>query len=636
MPISLIEELPKIVKEGRAEAARILERINSGNALALQTNELVLPSKDVSGLFRGEMPSTDESEWKNRLIYGDNILVMQGLLAGDPTSGLESMRGKIDLIYIDPPFDSKADYRTKITLPNVNLSQKPTVIEQFAYADTWKDGTVSYLKMIYPRLVLMRELLSEKGSIYVHIDWHVGHYVKILLDDIFGKEKFRNEIIWHYSTLGRPKDKFAQKHDQIFVYGKSDDAFFNTEEAKIPYSDDYIESHFRDIDDNGKKCRKRFDAGKWRTYYPDEGMIPNDVWDIPYENSMSKERVSYATQKPVALMERIIKSSTIKGQLIADFFGGSGTTAVVAERLNRQWISSDIGKPSIMVQRKRLIDNEVKPFLYQSIGDYQKEALESSRMFKRIGDLSQVIISLFSDESGSGALSFGSEHPQNLGYIKDKKTLVYIDSPNKMTGRATLKKAIELRDNFLGGWDKVVVLGWNFAYDISSAINDLADTKLEVLVIPPDLLDKLKSKATYKKLVDSGKIRFSSLQYLTIKPIEKKVYDSELEELTIKLDNYILLSPDNIPLDDSDKKSLQELMAHDPLALIEYWSIDPDYDGVTFRSKWQDYRENIANDGDPLHVVYETKMMIAKKEKRVVCIKAVDVFGFESVVKVEV
>ena len=187
MPISLIEELPRIVKEGRAEVERILERINSGNALSLQTNEFVLPSKDISGLFRGNIPSQDEDEWKNRLIYGDNSLVMQGLLAGDSLSGLESMRAKIDLIYIDPPFDSKADYRTKITLPNANLSQKPTVIEQFAYADTWKDGTVSYLKMIYPRLALMRELLSEKGSIYVHIDWHVGHYVKILLDDIFGK-----------------------------------------------------------------------------------------------------------------------------------------------------------------------------------------------------------------------------------------------------------------------------------------------------------------------------------------------------------------------------------------------------------------------------------------------------------------
>ena len=221
MPLSLIEELPKIVKEGRAEVARILERINSGNALALQTNELVLPSKDVSGLYRGEIPSVDENEeWKNRLIYGDNILVMQGLLAGDSASGLESMRGKIDLIYIDPPFDSKADYRTKITLPNINLNQKPTVIEQFAYADTWKDGTVSYLKMIYPRLALMRELLSEKGSIYVHIDWHVGHYVKILLDDIFGKNNFVNEIIWHYKTGGATDRYFNRKHDTFFYIVK--------------------------------------------------------------------------------------------------------------------------------------------------------------------------------------------------------------------------------------------------------------------------------------------------------------------------------------------------------------------------------------------------------------------------------
>ncbi len=628
MALSLIEELPKIVKEGRAEAERILERINSGNALALQTNELVLPSKDISGLFRGEIPTTNESEWKNRLIYGDNILVMQGLLAGDPTSGLESMRGKIDLIYIDPPFDSKADYRTKITLPNVNLSQKPTVIEQFAYADTWKDGTVSYLKMIYPRLVLMRELLSEKGSIYVHIDWHVGHYVKILLDDIFGKNNFINEIVWHYSTGGLGSTTYAKKHDNIFLYSKNTNYIFN--QPRMPSKD---EKRFNLTDENDRKYYIK--AGN--KYYLDNGVALPDVWiDIFPVRNVSKELVGYATQKPFTLLERIIKASSNKNSIVADFFGGSGTTASVAEKLGRRWISSDIGKPSIMVQRKRLIDNEVKPFLYQSIGDYQKEAFESSKLYKRIGDLSQVVISLFSDDSGAGALSFGDEHPRNLGYIKDKKTLVFVDSPSRLTGFATLKKAIELRDNFLGGWDKVVVLGWNFAYDISSAINELSDSRLEVLVIPPDLLDKLKSKATYKKLVDSGKIRFSSLQYLVIKPIEKSNYSAELEELQISLDNYILLSPDNIPLDDTDKKALQELMASDPLALIEYWSIDPDYDGVTFRSKWQDYRENTANDGDPLHVVYSAKIMVPKKDKRVVCVKAVDVFGFESMVKEEV
>lgn len=638
MPLSLIEELPKIVKEGRAEVARILERINSGNALALQTNELVLPSKDVSGLYRGEIPSVDENEeWKNRLIYGDNILVMQGLLAGDSASGLESMRGKIDLIYIDPPFDSKADYRTKITLPNVNLNQKPTVIEQFAYADTWKDGTVSYLKMIYPRLALMRELLSEKGSIYVHIDWHVGHYVKILLDDIFGKENFVNEIIWHYQSGGRQINSFSKKHDTLFFYSKTNNWIFDSDAIGETRGSKKRNNMKREIDEDGRVYFTIKSNGKIYKYYEDEKITPADVWtDISHLQQKDPERINYGTQKPEKLLERIIKASTTENSIVADFFGGSGTTTSVAEKLGRRWISSDIGKPSIMVQRKRLIDNEVKPFLYQSIGDYQKEAFESSKLYKRIGDLSQVVISLFCDDSGSGALGFGAEHPQNLGYIKDKRTLVYIDSPSRLTGFNTLKKAIELRDNFLGGWEKVVVLGWNFAYDISSAINELNDSKLEVLVIPPDLLDKLKSKATYKKLVDSGKIRFSSLQYLVIKPIEKSNYSAELEELQIHLDNYILLSPDNIPLDDSDKKALQELMATDPLALIEYWSIDPDYDGVTFRSKWQDYRENTANDGDPLHVVYSAKIMVPKKEKRVVCIKAVDVFGFESMVKEEI
>ncbi|MBP6714264.1 MAG: hypothetical protein KA157_10030, partial [Aliarcobacter sp.] len=457
--------------------------------------------------------------------------------------------------------------------------------------------------------------------------------------DIFGKENFRNEIIWNYGTVGTsPKNDYQNSYNSIFRYTKSNQYSLIKETREAIRTADY--NLFDEKTGRFYQMTKRKDKDgndyEWINYMP-YGVAIDNVWkDIFYVRANAKENVSYATQKPEKLLERIIKASSNENSIVADFFGGSGTTASVAEKLGRRWISSDIGKPSIMVQRKRLIDNEVKPFLYQSIGDYQKEAFESSKLYKRIGDLSQVVISLFCDDSGSGALGFGAEHPQNLGYIKDKRTLVYIDSPSRLTGFNTLKKAIELRDNFLGGWEKVVVLGWNFAYDISSAINELNDSKLEVLVIPPDLLDKLKSKATYKKLVDSGKIRFSSLQYLTIKPIEKINYSDELEELNISLDNYILLSPDNIPLDDKDKKALQELMASDPLALIEYWSIDPDFDGITFRSKWQDYRENTANDSDPLHVVYSAKIMVPKKEKRVVCVKAVDVFGFESMVKEEI
>jgi len=239
MAKSLLEQLPEIAKEGRAEAHRILERLGSGTRIGLQTNELVLPCKDTSGLFRGQQPqlpnafnqAVGEGQWMNRLIYGDNLLALQALLAGDPDSGLPSLRGKVDLIYIDPPFDSKADYRTKISLPGVNFDQKPTVIEQFAYADTWQEGTISYLKTMYPRLVLMRELLSERGSIYVHIDWHIGAYLKIMLDDIFGKENLINEIIWAYQGTGEPDKAYKRKHDSIFLFAKSSNYYFNSDNA---------------------------------------------------------------------------------------------------------------------------------------------------------------------------------------------------------------------------------------------------------------------------------------------------------------------------------------------------------------------------------------------------------------------
>ena len=193
---SLIEELPNIVAEGKKEVAKILENLESGHKITLQTNEYVLPVEKGNLLYQKPIEAPSKDTWLNRLCYGDNLLVMQALLNGDPATGLPSMRGMIDLIYIDPPYDSKADYRSKITLPGVDVELNPTVLEQTAYSDTWKDGTVSYLKMMYPRLVLMRELLSDKGSIYVHLDWHVGHYVKLLMDEIFGKDKFVNEIIW--------------------------------------------------------------------------------------------------------------------------------------------------------------------------------------------------------------------------------------------------------------------------------------------------------------------------------------------------------------------------------------------------------------------------------------------------------
>ena len=339
------------------------------------------------------------------------------------------------------------------------------------------------------------------------------------------------------------------------------------------------------------------------------------------------QNLRFDTQKPESILERVISAVTNDGDLVADFNGGSGTTAAVAERLSRRWITTDLGKPACMIMRKRLIDQGAKPFLYQAIGDYQVEAAKSSlgRSF-RVGDLSSIVLSLY------GALPLQPEdNPlRNLGAVvfAGKKTLVLVDSPNKLTGDATLRKAIAQREHLLGGWDRVVVLGWNFEPSIGQSITALNDPRLEVLVIPPDLLDRLRKKGGIEKL--RGQVRFSSLQYLTIKPVRRQRSGDE-EQLHVTLDNYVLLSPEAINLDEDNRKKLHKVMNAEPLALIEYWAVDPDYDGTVFRSVWQDYRGNTANDDDPLRVITEARFNVPRKSgERRVCVRVVDVFGFEA------
>jgi site-specific DNA-methyltransferase (adenine-specific)/adenine-specific DNA-methyltransferase len=631
MAHSIIEELPRIVREGKREVEHIKERIYGSHRLTLQTTELVIPTKETkeSNVYGSTAGEKEAENWKNQLIYGDNLLVMQALLSDKNNK----LGGGIDLIYIDPPFDSKADYRTKVKLLSDEIEQKPSVIEQFAYSDTWQDGTVSYLKMLYPRLALMRELLSDKGSIYVHVDWHAGHYVKIILDEIFGKENFRNEIVWHYPSMSITNNYFPRKHDVIYIYIKTDNKIFN------PNSD-----HVREKYADSTVSRSQYAAGfnndssdylKSETKLADDVWALNDVLTIGHVKSRN-EIVNYATQKPEKLLERIISASSNENSIVADFFGGSGTTGAVAEKLGRRWIMSDIGKPACMVMRKRLVDQNAKPFYYQAVGDYQKEIFHTQKDYKRVGDLARIVMQLY------GAVPFSSEECEhrNVGQIRQSKNLVYVDSPNKLTGLLTLKKAIELRGSLLGGgWSKVIVLGWNFSHDIVSAINEIhkTDKNIEVLIIPPDLMDKLRTKSSYEKLVRSGEIRFSSLQYLTLKPLEIIDLDAHSEQLIVSLENYILLSPDALPLDEKNRELLSAIVRTSPLSLIEYWSIDPDYDGHTFVSRWQDYRDNESREkNDRMQVTRTVRLTVPKKlGRRKICVKAVDIFGYESIAMLE-
>lgn len=438
----------------------------------------------------------------------------------------------------------------------------------------------------------------------------------------------QNEIIRCYYGGGQSTEFFPRKHDNIYFYSKSSTKIFNPDDVRVPYDSEYSGTSFKS---EGLRAKNK-------EYKPNElGKIPEDWWIMnrPY----STEVLGYGTQKPEKLLERIIKASSKPDSIVADFFGGSGTTAAVAEKLGRKWITSDIGKPATMIMRKRFIDNDADEFLYQSIGDYQREQLSSNFGSRyRIRDLNSIVVNLY------GAVPFrDDENPShNLGRIPRTKRLVYVASPSELVSPNTVKRALDEMNTFQGGWDKVTLLGWNFRGDIGAyleTVKEYQNGTLAIEIIPPDLLDQLKSKANFKKLssqvaVDSDgtirtPIRFSSLQYLTVKdPIVNN------GEITIELDNYVILSSDSLPLDSKNKEKMNEVIARDPLSLIEYWSVDPDYDGNVFRSTWQDYRQNTDNDSDPLHVI--NKVTLPLGTTGYVAIRAVDVFGFESEVILEV
>jgi adenine-specific DNA-methyltransferase len=475
--------------------------------------------------------------------------------------------------------------------------------------------------MLTPRLVLMRELLASDGMLYVHVDWHVAHYVKLLLDDLFGRDQFRNEIVWCYSGGATPKRDFPRKHDTILRYVRGKDWTYRPEYK--PYAENT--QQVGKVSTYNTESRESLDIDL------DRGTPVTDWWtDVKTVTGWSTEKLGFQTQKPMDLLRRIIGSSTNEGDLVADFFVGSGTTAAVAEEMGRSWIATDLGKPATMITRKRLIDLDAKPFIYQAIGDYQAEQARSTlgRRY-RVGDLAQVILRLY------GALPLPPEESPtgNLGKVPQSKTLVLADSPARMTTVSTLRRAQKLRDSTMGGFDRVVVLGWNFSAGIGQDITAIDDPNLEVLVIPPDLLDRLKKKGSFDKLM--GTVKFSSLQYLQAH-LESRTEADGQEILKVQLDNYILLSPEAINLDEKNRAKLTDVMNAEPLALIEYWAIDPDYDDEIFRSVWQDYRGNVENDDDPLRTVTDAVFEVPAVEgRRRICIRAVDVFGFESEVVID-
>lgn len=325
--------------------------------------------------------------WMNKIFWGDNLQVMSHLL--------KHYRGQVDLIYIDPPFDSKADYKKKIELRGNIAENDNTAFEEKQYTDIWSNN--EYLQFMYERLILMRELLTDEGSIYLHCDWHQVHFLKIIMDEVFGVENYRNEIIWKRGTVKGAKavgNQYARNHDTILYYSKS--SIYHYETQYIPYTEEYIKQRYTKDDNDGRgpytdqaigtrseeslieleKDNRIFvtSQGKKRIkYYLSEakGIAMDDVWiNIPEVNSMATDNYKYPTQKPDSLLERIILSSTRPKDLIFDCFMGSGTTQAVAMKLGRRFIGADINLGAIDTTVKRL--NKIAKDLNESLQEETK------------------------------------------------------------------------------------------------------------------------------------------------------------------------------------------------------------------------------------------------------------------------
>ncbi len=677
---SLIEDLPGLIRRGKKEAERILKGSEKPVKGLLFSEELVYPNRSTNCLngseTAGKFAINGESHF-NRLIQGDNLRVMQALLAGDHDSGLTAMRGKIDLIYIDPPFGSKTDYNTRIDLPSSENGQKSSVFELFAYSDTWKSGTRSYLEMIVPRLVLMRELLSDRGSIYVHIDWHVGHYIKIIMDDIFGKENLRNEIMWKrhvmVSSARGGSRNYSRKLDTILFYSKGPKYIFNEQhhrvdelalQEKFPYTEEETGRKFetQPLVLSGNEPRKlsfpgnrtiELPAGRrfawsqetldkklkenpyviyWtrdgtprQKKYMDEfeGQPLSNLWDdvLPI-TSTSGEWLRFPTQKPEDLLKRIISVSSNPGSTVADFFSGSGTTMAVAERMGRNWIGGELGKQACRIARQRLIEKNSRPFLLQSVSKLRGSAGGWQPI--RQSDAIRAAMSIY------GAKSFppGNPHSPNLGHIKDRNTLVYVDSPSRKTGKATIRKALNILESYNGSWDRIAVLGWAFENELGRIMEKMNDPRLKVLAISESLIEKMRSAKDYGELSKFWHTGVAPVPDLRHKEVSKKGRDENEYILEIELQSYSLLSLEALRLEPESREKIEHIMLSDPLGLIEYWSVDPEYDGKLFRNRWQSHGNGVAgNNGVRRKVCIRIP---GNPGERTVSIRAVDIFGIES------
>lgn len=608
-------------------------------SLPFQTVETINQSRatrdrDSGSLLAGQ--GSDSDRPPNQLIWGDNKLVMSSLL--------KEYAGKIDLIYIDPPFDTGDDFSMQVQVGDADVVKAPSILEEHAYRDTWGKRPDSYLSMMYERLALMYELLNERGSLYVHVGTNVSHLVRVLCDSIFGPDNFRNEIVWKRFNFHADAGRFGRVTDRILFFTRSSDYKFN--QLRVPFSDEYVKDKFTHVDEDGRRFRLSDlnpPAGRGPVYefhgvkkawrfsqermleldkenriytkskvaqlkrYLDEldGQAVHELWDdVAPINPRAGERVGFPTQKPESLADRIIQASSDPGDLVADFFCGSGTTLVAAEGLGRRWIGCDLGRFGIHTTRKRLLNvPDCTPFEITNLGAYERQRWQRESGNGRLTDYLDTILSFYKAEPVEG---FSNLHGQRAG------RMIHVGATDAPVTIDELEEVMdEMADNGIESCD---VLGWEWEMGLHDTISETARRRgldLRPLQIPREIIEP--------GIRDADAVRFFELAHVDLDVKRSK------REVSVVLKDFAIPSEELIP------QQVRERIERWS-DLIDYWSVDFDYTDDTFHNQWQAYRTReepkLARESDPHE--YE------EAGRHTIVVKIIDIFGNDTTKLAEV
>ena len=625
--------------------------------------------------------------WTNKLIWGDNKLILSSLTNGSMREEIEKAGG-LKLIYIDPPFDVGADFSFDIEVGEESLTKEPNVLENIAYRDTWGKGADSFIAMIYERLSLMKDLLADDGSIYVHCDWRVNSYIRLAMDEIFGKDNFKNNVIWHYRRWTAGSNSFQRMHDILLFYSKSDNFILNP--VYIETTEGQKKKHLKGWDRNsvlinGKRQPQLlvYDQEKVDIAIKEKQInindfarivkvntgetIAPDVWKINYINSQAQERLNYPTQKPEALLERIIKASSNEGDLVADFFCGSGTTCSGAEKLGRKWIGSDLGKFAIHTTRKRMIGvqremkqsgKDYRAFEILNLGKYERQHYMGVNMNLREKDREKQLEAKERDYIKMILQAYSANPLSQSTVFHGKKAdrMVAIGPIDLPLSRLFAEKIIKTCK--IQKISKADILAFEFEMGLFPNIRDEAKKEgidLALKYIPKEVFDK--------RAVEKNEVIFHDVSYIDFKiHIKKGVLSVELtdfstyysqgesedqikqilkkgkEKITVQAGKIIKIAKNK------EGEITREALTKKWTDWIDYWSVDFDFESkkeiikvkdeksnkvkeqwtgdYVFENEWQSFRTKKKRE-----LELKTPFVSVQKSKAKIAVKVIDIFG---------